>query len=479
MAESLSGGAPADSPPERDAILYLSGLGRTRGHQSVDDMARRVAFALDQHAASGAARFLVKEGQSEDFGGYQTRVVTVVRKDEGDDERPVADLYGLDYREPLLRHSQDKRPISHLMATARVFFANTIKLWFTAKRHGKSSKEKWQLRTVWFLYLVLFLYLLVLLGAVVSSLQDVTVNNPTENNAATVQATAGFGGQDPAPEPDDPAETGVTDEATGLVARWSARVAGALEPSARWLQLIVIWLTALGLWTKFDVKAWIEQTGIEVTAADDYLALDKRRSDILGQFGALLNHIEEKATEGVEYRRTHVLSYSFGTIVALDALFPQQSSPSARFDRIDALVTIGCPFDFIRTYWPQYFQNRKARDQVPRTWINVFARPDVLASDFRDEAPQPMLGFLGRRNRPKEESEPRRQGIHVPQGEALPHENLLCGRDKSLDDYSWPERMFLVGFRMHSSYWDGTAGAAVDCLDLVVPRLYEDDWVLS
>ena len=49
------------------------------------------------------------------------------------------------------------------------------------------------------------------------------------------------------------------------------------------------------------------------------------------------------------------------------------------------LVTIGCPFDMVRTYWPNYFINRQRQSNAPVQWINIYAPLDVFGSNFRDD----------------------------------------------------------------------------------------------
>jgi hypothetical protein len=59
------------------------------------------------------------------------------------------------------------------------------------------------------------------------------------------------------------------------------------------------------------------------------------------------------------------------------------------FQSVHTLVTIGCPFDFVRTFWSDYFdESRDYTDKVPLRWLNVYSPVDVLGSNFRND-PQP------------------------------------------------------------------------------------------
>jgi hypothetical protein len=155
----------------------------------------------------------------------------------------------------------------------------------------------------------------------------------------------------------------------------------------------------------------------------------------------------------------HLVAYSFGTIVALDALFPQQQ-PSPRIERIDTLTTIGSPFDFLRTYWPTYFTGRQSVHGHPRRWINVYAPLDVLGSDFLDTTDgHPMRG-VGLENG----------------GERKPDKILRFGRDQKLSTMQY---MGFVGFNAHSQYWEKDETSDVNCFHDVVRELYAGDPALS
>lgn len=82
----------------------------------------------------------------------------------------------------------------------------------------------------------------------------------------------------------------------------------------------------------------------------------------------------------------HVLGYSFGGIVALDVLCPGEgSATSQRLSRVRSPVTVGCPADFVRLYYPEYFRGRRQMVEVA-TWTNLFIPADVLGSNFIDSA---------------------------------------------------------------------------------------------
>lgn len=82
----------------------------------------------------------------------------------------------------------------------------------------------------------------------------------------------------------------------------------------------------------------------------------------------------------------HVLSYSFGSIVTIDALFPRNSQVERRsLAQLTSLVTIGSPVDFIRLYYPDHFEDREEPRVADLEWLNIFTAGDVFGSDFKGD----------------------------------------------------------------------------------------------
>ena len=95
----------------------------------------------------------------------------------------------------------------------------------------------------------------------------------------------------------------------------------------------------------------------------------------------LLDYIAGKR----EYRYVNVIAFSFGSVVAIDNIFPAGWKPVPRTQIINNLVTIGCPFDLFRMMWKHYFDDRMLLPGVPSCRINVYSPLDILGSNFRDD----------------------------------------------------------------------------------------------
>ena len=129
----------------------------------------------------------------------------------------------------------------------------------------------------------------------------------------------------------------------------------------------------------------------------------------------------------------HVMGYSFGGLVLLDALAPRVVRPEDRLrPAVSSLVTIGCPADVVRLYHPHHFDGRIPR--VPGLpWSNVYIAADVFGSNFRDkgdvEADGGELFYIG--------------GMHPATSHRYTKATL-----------SFVNFVFARGFSLHGGYWD-------------------------
>jgi hypothetical protein len=227
---------------------------------------------------------------------------------------------------------------------------------------------------------------------------------------------------------------------------------------------VVVFLAAFGLVLP-NIKLQLSTAAVQYLCMLNYLNVGERRNAILGQLTALLEHIAEK--ESTPYRNIHIIAFSFGTIVALDALFPTGRIPEERFKKIEGLVTIGCPFDLVRTFWDEYFSDRKALPDVPGMWLNVFSPVDVLGSNFRDDDhvnKKPDQGIRVKRDEAPEQPPRNLVPENIPYLEAINPKTL-----------QWLDWALLIGLRAHSMYWGKEYESESNCFNQVIARLYQGD----
>lgn len=223
-----------------------------------------------------------------------------------------------------------------------------------------------------------------------------------------------------------------------------------------------------------DLKMIFTKLATGYIAIMEYLTLGLNRNLITGNLSQL---IESVAEEG--YKNVYLVSYSFGTVIALDSLFPFDHPPTKRYQKIHTLVTIGCPFDLIRLFWKHYFTRRNRLGSTPQRWINVYSPLDILSSNFRDDdlrstQTQHTLELYC------EECE-KQQNNHeyyehtCTKSHMLMPENIIYSSGLSRKNTSLLDWFLLVGVRSHTMYWDRKFQGEHNCFDLIIPSIYEQN----
>lgn len=172
-----------------------------------------------------------------------------------------------------------------------------------------------------------------------------------------------------------------------------------------------------------------------LVAAVRYLSEGEGRDSETGRFYELVEHLAELGFTSID-----VVGYSFGSVVALDALYPSGTHgvPTGTRQVVKRLVTIGCPAVTIATFWPHYWAGRTPWGD---DWVNVYSPLDVLSSRLRSGgagapplAPVPGDGTRSPRV-PKKEIE-------------FNHANAATS------DLTAFEKLTLQGLQAHARYWE-------------------------
>ncbi|HKP56930.1 MAG TPA: hypothetical protein VJV78_09430 [Polyangiales bacterium] len=405
---------PRTSNYPRDAIIVLPGLVPVPG-TTLGAVAQRLAVALDNNAPSPAT-FRVADEHLTKLGSRELRVVTILRSDSAAEEPvPFADLIEFDYRSCLMGDLATSSPIRQAFAVGATLLFNARNLVAALCRPSQRISQSLQVLYGAFMFSLVIMYFGVLAYTALGTIVEL----------AAKQTSA------------------------------AASLSAIVPP---YLQTSIVVVTFAGLWSRLNLKAMLATIAPVLSCTMDYLAAGRRRSEILGELTRLIDHLDEQTD--TPYGDVHFLGYSFGTIVAIDALFPRENTVGLKMKRIDTLITVGCPFDFVRTYWPSYFKARHAATGAPRRWLNVYCELDVFGSNFLDE------------ERP---SRTRLRGIEVTeQATRRPDDpdNLAFG-PRAEEGGSFGEYLRFIGFRTHSAYWDRESDNALSCFEPIVQKLYE------
>lgn len=380
----------------RDAVLYIPGFDEGADF-APDHVAHILCNEADRAATDASLDFAVQPSD----GGVQAEggsMRTICRIAPDGTSTPVLDVYGVDLR----AQAAPQHPGARVFTLALSVVAGMVILATGMSRTRLRHKGFRQLVQLLFLLAMLFVVGLYLIVTLVSLIM---------------------------------------------------LVMGAIRPGKETTlpQVFVILGAALGAL----MPGWrnaVERASDRYLASMRYLWTAGPRNDMRGDVMTMLERICERP----DIRDVHVLGYGFGSLVALDALFPGSSPPSPRLDRVATLITIGCPLDLVRTLQPGYPLHRTLRPASQPRWVNVYEPVDVLGSNFRDDdaVGEPTRGLVGDDG-----------------SERTPEESVPWNRGESL---TFVSGILLASLRVHAQYW-GDDVCSDTALGLVVAELFPDD----
>ena len=415
--ESLTFTPAGSKSMPRDAIIYIPGLAKLTNERR--NIPVRFVHALDWNAETASAVFSTRAEleATKKLNGLAT-VTSVLRRD-GDVELPVIDVYEFDYHDTLVT-VQQRSPIAQAGALAAMLLTVLGRVIAGIGKPSKSRAEKINVAAGVATYLLLSAYMMFLLLVGLIALVD----------------------------------------AGSLVVSPNIKTLfGDARERIHALEAAVLAIGSLGLFRTKGLRDLLDTVASELAAAGRYLSTGQRTKTVQGRLADLLARILEVEPK---YDRIHVVAFSFGSIVAIDSVFPKQVT-GRQWERVDSLVTVGCPFDFIRTYWPDYFGTREGVVDKPRKWYNVFAPADILGSDFKDAT------YEFRSGKPKTTTD---VGVQLRDGEMRVPEVISYGDARTLTDLGLWSQLTLQGFKAHASYFD-EAETAANCISPIVQKLYE------
>lgn len=208
-------------------------------------------------------------------------------------------------------------------------------------------------------------------------------------------------------------------------------------------------LTSLAIIFIPESSTLLTKVAAEFTTIDNYIQYGEQTQIIHGNLDALIEHIVENDENPI----IHLHTYSFGSIIALDALFPIGTEPCENIqNNFNLLITVGAPYEFINNYYPNFYTDRTDKMSQKIEWINVYSTMDAFASNFREDnkAGEAKYGILGRKEVP----------INL---------NYEIARREKYNLFSF---LTLKHITMHKSYWD-TSKSGQSCTRLIFNKMKE------
>lgn len=145
----------------------------------------------------------------------------------------------------------------------------------------------------------------------------------------------------------------------------------------------IVSIIALLLLIVPNANVLITNLATEFVCANNYIEHGSQKQLVQGNLELLVDYI----TENEDNCKIHFHTYSFGSLLAIDFLFPFGNKVSKNTElSSEALITIGAPFEFVNSYYPEFYNNRKIELGDKIQWLNVYSIADALATNFRKDS---------------------------------------------------------------------------------------------
>ncbi|MGK3958414.1 hypothetical protein ACLKOZ_19740 [Arthrobacter sp. R4] len=387
---------PTVNPPG-DVLIFVPGLGKSESVQ-LAHVAELLCWELNQQAPDRAATFASVPTS------VDAQVVHRIERADGKGAvSAVLDVYIYDAVAELDRNTTAGQQVTRVFTlglTAAAAVVALVGVILNVRRRAKSRAQLWQALAVVLMVLCIVVYF----GIAVVALVEAVV-------------------------------TIVQGESS--------------EPALRWPQWVVLIGAVIG--------------GLLPTAREKINGLGER-SVQMARFcftGVLRNRLSgdlqdlvERVSRRPEVEHIHLLGYSFGSLVAVDTVYPHGASPGQNLKLVDTLITIGSPFDLVRMVRPNYPEGRTFEQDIKPRWVNIYQPIDVLGSNFRDneESAEATIGLVS-----STDSADRR----------VPEENRQWNPDLKLNLVNM---LMLRSLSVHAGYWDDSRTAR-SALGLAVKSL--------
>jgi hypothetical protein len=208
-------------------------------------------------------------------------------------------------------------------------------------------------------------------------------------------------------------------------------------------------ITSLAIIFIPESSTLLTKVAAEFTTIDNYIQYGEQAQIIQGNLDALIEYI----VENEENPTIHLHTYSFGSIIALDSLFPIGTEPCNNIlNNIKLLITVGAPYEFIDNYYPNFYTDRTDKMSEKIEWINVYSTMDAFASNFRkdNKVGEAKYGIMGKKEVP----------INL---------NYEIARREKYNLFSF---LTLKHITMHQSYWDDSKSGQ-SCTRLIFNKMKE------
>jgi hypothetical protein len=336
--------------------IYIAGLKHTTDNETVEKYAARYVKELENATFEHAYYTKIEKTY------YNKELSTLVIKifehaketEKSDSDKLVYKLYDFEYSEQLNQNYQNKnllfKNISLLLLVVRRFPRIILNL-FKKSTYQKGRKTVY----IFFLFLIMSLAVLSLLPLLIMTFDNTFTMESINNN----QAKNGL----------------------DLAIKYG----------------IILTITFILFIPESNII--LTKIAAEFITLDCYIYNKEQIQEIKSNLDELIKFIAKQEPN----KKIHFHTYSFGSIIALDTLFPIDAEPIKNIkSRVNLLVTIGAPYEFINNYYPNFYKKRNDMMTKKIHWINVYSLVDAFASNFRydNKAGEANYGILNEKEIP-------------------------------------------------------------------------------
>ena len=400
------------------AIIYLPGIGYNYFNISSELYAYRYTSALDKSNQDKFKKYTIKHSKFK-YGKddrYNSNISSIIEYSDKDNRRKIISrIYEFEYSEDLTKRFNEKNIFIRAILLFTVLIKKLPKFFqvFFLRKTTLSLLQKAQVIYFGIIFMFIALLGILTLPSLISYLLELV-------NTALAAWTNGN----------------------------SPRIDVYIPET---LYQLVISATAVVLVFFPRFKTSISEIATEFVCLDYFLSVSENKLDIIGKLETLV----ERISESEEYDSIELHGHNFGCILILDLIYPYGYTPVVRVQKeIKNIVTIGCPYDFIKVYYPHYFENRANYPTLEvKHWYNIYSEIDVFSSNFRYDS----------KSAPAE--------ISLTQDGIMP-ENLFFNivNPKSFGLWSY---IILLGIRVHRMFW-GCDPDSVNCLSTLIAYMEQD-----
>ena len=432
--EAKRADAGGGSEKKRPALVYVPGLDLGVGPaKSIVGVAARIQEACDFWALSRPPTWSVEWHEAALKEGHSSKPAATIVRHDGEEKEAVLDVFEYRWAGALTKRWSAQSASLRAARAGLVLIQAPAFVRFFRTGARKTPKGEIQFAVALALLSIVFLYTAVLVGAAASAIMD-----RVEETAETTPAPA-------------PSETAAPADPQASTARETpaATTGGEAAGKSRWVQTVVLVVASVqAVFVSPKFRERLGTVGTVLISARNYLRLGDARPEAIHGLTKLMEDIADTYTD------VSIVGYSFGSIVALDTIFPSSQEPARSLDSVTKLVTIGAPYDFVQAVQPSWRERRRHRDGLPKEWLNIYAPIDILGSNFRDD----------------DTDGDATTGLLPAEGSTLkPH------RNESYDlgvDLTRANILEFYAFRSHGMYWGSDDTAEQNVFGPVVQFLY-------